>query len=137
MKLMELLKKLDINKNVFLIEGSNKVSKYYQEASMFILPSREEGFSMVMLEAMEYGIPLIASNTIGPLYLIKNKENGLLFEKGNITALAEKIILLIEDKNLKRKIVQNGLLTAEKYSLGNITKIWNERISRFSKEIAQ
>lgn len=137
MKLMELLKKLDINKNVFLIEGSNKVSKYYQEASMFILPSREEGFSMVMLEAMEYGIPLIASNTIGPLYLTKNKENGLLFEKGNITALAEKIILLIEDKNLKRKIVQNGLLTAEKYSLENITKIWNERISRFSKEIAQ
>ena len=69
--------------------------------------------------------------------MIKNKENGLLFEKGNITALAEKIILLIEDKNLKRKIVQNGLLTAEKYSLENITKIWNERISRFSKEIAQ
>lgn len=129
------IKEENLKEKVYLYEGNNNIEKYLKTASMFILPSREEGFSMAMLEAMESGVPLIASNTIGPSYLIKDKKNGLLFEKENIASLTEKILLLIEDRNLKNNIIEEGLKTAELYSVENITKIWNTKLEEFNQKI--
>jgi len=73
-----------------------------------VLPSLSEGLPRVLIEAMALGKPIIASNVGGIPELIKDNENGFLFEKGNSNELAEKLKILLNDRNLAIKMGQKG-----------------------------
>ena len=67
-----------------------------------------EAFGLVAVEAMEYGIPVIASNEGGIPEVVENGVNGLLVEKNNPISLAEAIIKLIDNTSLRIQMGQNG-----------------------------
>ena len=91
---------------------------YYKLFNQFILPSISEGLSQSLLEAMFLGVPVIATNAAGNPDLITDGENGLLFEDKDSKGLADKINLLIEDKDLSQKLSENGKQTAhENFSI--------------------
>jgi len=79
----------------------------YDAADMFVLPSINEAFGMVLLEAMASGLPVIASNSGACPEIIGNV--GVLFNQGDHIDLAEKIITLSFDKGLSRKLAKAGL----------------------------
>ncbi len=85
---------------------------YIKLFTINILPSTMEGLSQSLLEAMALGIPVIATAFAGNLDLIKNEENGLLFDHENIHQLAEKIELLIHQPGLRKKLATAGQKTA-------------------------
>ena len=62
-----------------------------------------EAFGIVQLEAMSFGVPVIASDIPGVRMPIKRTGNGYLFKKGNIDSLTDAIIRINEDKNLSKK----------------------------------
>jgi glycosyltransferase involved in cell wall biosynthesis len=71
-----------------------------------------------LLEAMAIGIPVIATAASGNLDLVKDGENGLLYENDNSRELADKIKLLLHDKNLQHRLIEAGKKTAlEDFSL--------------------
>lgn len=85
--------KLPIGVNVKFIGSVNRseLKKLYQESSLFVLPSIEDGFGMVIGEAMASGLPVICStNSAGP-DLINEGQHGLLTAPANVQDLAEKI----------------------------------------------
>lgn len=75
----------------------------YQKAYVFILPSVQEIFGMVLLEAMYFGLPVVSSHSAGAETLIKDKQNGLIVEKFNVADWVSVLYLLIEDKELALK----------------------------------
>ncbi|MCS7119888.1 MAG: glycosyltransferase family 4 protein [Nitrososphaerota archaeon] len=98
-----LVKSLDLKDNVKLIGPvpDEKLPALYSQCSIFALPSLYcESFGITLLEAMAAGKPVIASNVGGIPEVITDGLNGLLFRRGDIKDLAEKIIHLLSDRKL-------------------------------------
>lgn len=76
-------------------------SVFYRKAGMFVLPSRVEGMSNALLEAMSWGLPCVVSDIPGNRAVIDNNVNGLIVPVDNSAALAESIICLLDNPNLR------------------------------------
>lgn len=98
----------------------DEVLEYYKLFDVSVLPSTTEGLSQALLEAMALGVPVVATDSGGNSELIQDGENGFLFQDENLEEFAEKIRIVLEDVQLKKKIVQKGETTAlEKFSVEN------------------
>jgi glycosyltransferase involved in cell wall biosynthesis len=86
----------------------NSISKWLKAADIFVLPSQKEGTPNVLLEAMACGLPVIASKVGGIPELIQDNTEGLLFESGSKHDLKEKLIRLIQDKQLQKILAKNA-----------------------------
>jgi glycogen(starch) synthase len=78
-------------------------------ASCIAIPSRYEGFGLPLLEAMQAGVPLVASRIPVIDEIVSDGEDGLLFEFENPAALAEGIMRLLGDAGLRARLVGGGL----------------------------
>lgn len=125
-ELEKLSKKLGIEKNIKFegfVEESLKPF-YYRAADIFCLPSTAstESFGIVNLEAMACGIPIVASKIGGVPDVVKDGENGLLVHPGDSEALADAIIYLLENEEVREKMGRNGRGKVEDYSWGGIAE---------------
>ena len=82
--------------------------RFIQLADVFALPSFVEGLPISLLEAMAMGIPSISTNVYAIPEAVKNLETGILIEAGDSKALADAILKLKNDENLRKKISKNG-----------------------------
>lgn len=82
--------------------------KCFNCTDIFILPTYNECFPLVLLEAMQHQLPCIASREGGIPNIIEDKKTGFIIDKKNSEILAEKIILLLENKDLRREMGENG-----------------------------
>lgn len=96
--------------------GYENLKKVLAESAVLVLPSRAEGFGLVLLEAMSAGVPVVATNVGGIPEIIENEKNGLLVEKEDAAALAGAIVRVLEDEKLRNKLILEGRKTAEKFS---------------------
>lgn len=85
-----------------------------------------EGFGLSLIEARSQGCALISTKTNGGKKLIDDHENGLLVNINDENDLAEKIELLITDKNLRNKLISNGYLVAANYNIEKIAENWKD-----------
>lgn len=101
------------------------IKEKYLESSIYVMSSRFEGFGMVLIEAMACGVPCISFDCPhGPSYIIKDGEDGILVENGNIEKLADAMSLLIEDQ--EKRIAMGGAAKRNiaRYSQENIMQQW-------------
>ncbi len=116
---------LHLEQNVIFHDPVIDIEKKYLEASIMVLPSRSEGFGMVLIEAMACGLPCISFNCPhGPGDIIKNNEDGFLIENGNVEEFANKLILLIENKELRVTMGNTAKNNAKQYLPENIMNKW-------------
>jgi len=106
--LQALTSELGLDNNIRFEGISNHVEDYYKIADTFVLPSIFEGLPLVLLEALNAGVPIISSNIEGPVELINNEKNGFLFECGNHIELAQKITQLYHDETLRNIFASEG-----------------------------
>lgn len=93
----------------------NAQLKYiYESAYAFLLPSVQEIFGMVLLEAMYFGLPVVSSRSAGAGTLIQNNRNGLIVEQFNICAWKNAIQKLLEDEVLARNLGNEARKTIKK-----------------------
>lgn len=134
--LNKLIKELHLEDKVFL-EGyvpKEKIGKYLQKASIFLMASLTEGLPMVLLEAMSYGIPCIAFETdSGVNDIIKNGINGYVIKNRNMDEYIKKLTILMEDEDLRKKLGGNTSKTIEEFKSENVSKKWEELLKRGSK----
>lgn len=114
-KLENLAKKLGIGEKVKFLGfvPDDVLPEYMCKCHVLVLPSRWEPFGMVLLEAMACGRPVIGSRVGGIPEIIKDGENGFLFEPLDHRELAMKLELLREDEGLRKKLGANARRSVE------------------------
>ncbi len=84
------------------------LSQLYSQCVAFVLPSCNEGFGIVFLEAMHFGAPVIAAAERGALDVVQHEHTGLLVRYGDVVALDESIRRLLADPALRERLIANG-----------------------------
>ncbi|WP_304265731.1 glycosyltransferase family 4 protein [Phocaeicola plebeius] len=126
--MMDLIKKLRIGNNVILKQPTTEISKEYLNASIYVMSSRYEGLPMVLIEALNYGLPIVSfACPCGPKDVIGDNIGGILVEKKyNIKELSCAINRVIENKEERLKMGDEAVKKAQFYSEKIIMKRWTE-----------
>ena len=95
-------------KNVFFMGNIPKAGAYCSIADLFMLPSDYEGLPMVILEAMSFGKPVVASNVGGISEIVENDKNGYTVEN-DANLFAEKIKYILDNENVYEEFSKNTL----------------------------
>jgi glycosyltransferase involved in cell wall biosynthesis len=113
-----------------IIEGvmpHNRIALCYQRCSFFCFPTQGEPFGKAVIEAMACAKPVIATNIGGPKETVLNGKTGFLVPPGQPKILAEKILVLLEDDMLRRKMGRNARrVVLEKYSWPRIAEKYHQ-----------
>lgn len=116
------VEKLGLGKVVFFRGrvDEKKIKNFYLNCDVFALPAvvdrwgDTEGLGVVLLEAMSFGKPVIASKVGGITDIIRSGVNGLLVPEKNSDDLAKAIIKILLNQKLRKRLAKNGLLTVKK-----------------------
>ena len=106
---------LNLSDRVIFITGASDedLPAYYCLADVFVMPARDisgdvEGFGIVYLEALSYGLPVVAGRSGGAPEAIVDQESGLLANPDNVSDLSQKIFELLKDKGKADELVRKG-----------------------------
>lgn len=110
----------NLQNRVKLIGYDVDIEKYLDKSDYYVCASKIEGLPFNILEAMYAGKVIFCSDTKGSVDVIKDFENGILFENGNMKDFVSKFRIVNNDIVMQKKIRKNAIETAEKYLLKNI-----------------
>ena len=96
-----------------------ELSQLYKLSDIFLTASEIELQGISIMEAMASGLPVVASNSMAIPELVSNGINGYLFEPGNIREASDKILLLINDIDLRKKMGENSINLIKKHDFKN------------------
>lgn len=111
---------------------SQSLASEYPKYSLFVLPSRYEGFPLVLVEAMQCGLPCIGFSISGNTTVIDNGKNGVLVNKRTADDLAGAIVSTINSGNLKR-MSENALRSVDRYDKDKVMKMWTDLFEELSQ----
>lgn len=119
--------KLGITDNVIFAPATKNIEKEYINSSLFLFTSRYEGFALVLVEAMQCGIPCVSFDCpYGPSDIIDNGINGYLVKNGDVEEFAEATLKLIEDDELRKKMGKAAIEKSKQYLPKYIMPKWIE-----------
>ncbi len=117
-------------KNIFFYGrvSDHQLQSSYKSSKLFVMPSKGEGFGIVFLEAMRYGVPCIGGKHGGSPEVIKNGETGFLVKYGDIKNLAQKIEKIYcegeFEKSKRKRVILNTFKTEYVFSV--FKENWNK-----------
>ena len=114
-----------IGDSVKILQPAGNILDYYRSASIYVMPSRWEGFPMVLLEAMASGLPVVSFDCPnGPGEMIVHGENGYLIGDGDLGAFAEHLALLMANQDLRERLGQSACRIRGDYCWERIAPQW-------------
>jgi glycosyltransferase involved in cell wall biosynthesis len=137
--LRHMVLKHNLNDNVcFLgfIRGEEKYS-YIKAAKILVLPTLWESLPIVILEGMACGKPIVASNVGGIPFLINDGTNGYLIDPGDIQNLADKIVFLLQNKEILSNMGEANLIKIQNYRWEKIASDTFKIYSTFINSISE
>lgn len=111
--LEELINQFGLSNQVKFLGHISNLASLYNALDILVIPSENEAFSIVCLEAMVSRCPVIASEVGGLAELVKEGETGLLFPVGDSQTLSEKLYKLLSDDQLRAKLAKSAELFAK------------------------
>jgi len=121
--LVELARQLKINEKILFSGRQKNVGQWYRIFNYFVLPSVEEGFGLVLLEAAKYGIPIVATRAGGIPEILTDGETGLLVPPKDPESIFLALKRLFSDNDLAGKIGEKGKeMVLKKYDFKNYIK---------------
>jgi len=122
------IKKNQLEDNVIFagwLPSTEDVARVYNQSKILVMPSFNEGGPRVNLEAMACKVPVITTRVGAMIDIIKDGENGLFID-WDAEDIAEKIIRLLKDENLRKKIAENGYDTVQQFERKKAIKNYAE-----------
>lgn len=109
------IRELELQERVRLFGWQADLEPWFQRWSLFALPSVNEGFGMAALEAMVYGLPVVGMRSGALPELIVDRETGFLAEVGEPASLADHLVSLLEDAELRKRLGTAGRARAAQH----------------------
>lgn len=129
--LNQLIRELGIGNNARLLGFKENPYAYMKRSTIFVLSSVFEGFGVVILEAMVCGLPVIATRSYDGIEdIIENEKNGLLIPVADVRALADAMLKLLDNENLRNSLAEDGKKKAEQFSVDKIAEIYKRVLCR-------
>ena len=116
--------KNNLQERVHFIGMTNNVQKYYLQSSIYLLSSKWEGWGLVVIEAFEMGMPVIAFDITPMDLLITNGEDGLIVPQFDYYAFAAAMVKIAHDDKLRESMGKKAIETAKLYSEERIASEW-------------
>ncbi|TVZ10236.1 glycosyltransferase involved in cell wall biosynthesis [Cellulophaga sp. RHA_52] len=125
-QLPKLAEELGITRSVHFYAPVKNIAEKYQEASIYVMSSRYEGFGMVLTEAMAYGVPCVSFDCPhGPADIITHNKNGVLVPNDDCDKLANGLLQLIGDDGNRQKMGTAARRDVQRYSIEKIAMKWD------------
>lgn len=118
----------------FTLTGKLEKKKWIelsQESSIFINTTNFDNHPVSVIEAMALGLPIVSTNVGGIPYLIRDRENGLLFERGSQFEFVNAVRELLTNSELLSNLSKNSRESALNYDWKIVGNIWKEQIGNF------
>jgi len=128
---------IEINKDIIDFIGSIKkkeLPEYFSKVDIFVQMSLEEGFSIMILEAMASELPVVVSENTGTSEIIDNGKDGFVLKYGDVEGLYVILKLLVSDIDLREKIGKNAREKAKEYNWERYGERCIETYERIIKE---
>ncbi len=107
----ELTRELKMEQQIFFVGSQYDVQNYYSAASVLVHSSPAEGLPTVLLEAMSFGVPIIATNSLpGVPEILEGEKHGLVCNVGDFEGIAHALYTIITDHDVREKYIQSGSL---------------------------
>ena len=112
---------LDNHKDTIKIYlNQEDITRFYQVADLFVLPSVAEGLSNALLEAGMYGLPSVVTDVGGNAAIIENGKNGIVVPSEDSESLAKGILTLLDDSVLCKKMEEDARKAVQRYAIGKV-----------------
>ena len=120
------MKELGIDRKRCHLNGPTAdIQKEYVNSSVFAFSSRFEGFGMVLVEAMACGLPVVSfACPCGPKDIVRDGEDGFLVANGNVDDLAQQLIKLMADDNLRTAFAHRAYQNVQRFNMEHIALRW-------------
>ena len=118
------------------IPSDDVVAQLYQQADIFCLPSVQEGFGIVFLEAMASGLPIVATNATAIPEVVPHGQAGLLVAPGNVAALARALIELLRNPEQRATFGAFGQAHVEQFNWSRVTELFIAQVKPFVQRAA-
>lgn len=131
-KCVKLSEKLGISENIIFLGQvlNSNISDVLSRGRVFVCPSRNEPFGIVVLEAMAMGIPVIATDSGGVREIIENDKYGYIVPIEDSGAMAEKIIEFLENRDKCNDFSNRGLNRVKDFSIVNVIEQYDTIIKK-------
>ncbi|MDO5134598.1 MAG: glycosyltransferase [Eubacteriales bacterium] len=123
-------KRRNLEDRVHFIGYTNQPEKYYLNSSVFLLPSRWEGWPMVIMEAFEFGLPVIAYHTGAMDLIIDHEKTGLLPEAFDTHQFTQAMLKLAHDEDLRLEMHRNAIEKSGDFAIEHAVADWNDLFHR-------
>ncbi|MCL1947130.1 MAG: glycosyltransferase family 4 protein [Chitinivibrionia bacterium] len=135
----ENLVKMVVQKNleniIEIMPATKNIEKEYCKSSIYVLSSRHEPFGLVLLEAKSCGLPIVSFDCPnGPAEIIRDGIDGILVKNGDVEALSQAILKLIENPRLRRQYGQEAIKDVERFSPKRVFEMWEKLFADLIKE---
>ena len=105
------------------------IENIYPNHGIYVMTSRYEGLPLVLLEAKQYGLPIVSFNCpTGPSEIVLDGENGYLIDNFDTNEMSNKICELIENEELRESFSRNSMNDTEKFNKETILQQWVDLI---------
>jgi glycosyltransferase involved in cell wall biosynthesis len=114
-ELEELIARSNLKSKIGLAGWTDDVRPFLQKFDLFVSAARAEAFGLVIVEAMLYELPVIATRSEGATEIIENGESGVLVPNEDAEALAKAVLKLFDDENERERLSKNGRRRVEEH----------------------
>ncbi|MFK8907872.1 glycosyltransferase [Streptomyces sp. YS-3] len=120
-----------LNHHISLMGASSSLAAEWAKGSIAAVTSSEESFGMTIVEAMQCGLPVVATDCPhGPREIIKDGEDGLLVPTGDTGAIAKGLMALIDDEALRHSMGRAARVNIQRYTPQATARLYEDLVAR-------
>lgn len=117
--LRQLIAEAGLNRKIMSLGIRNDINDILNISDIYLQPSRTEGLSLSIMEALNYSLPVIGTRVGGIPEIVHEGGNGYLFEKENVEELADRIEILVNNREVREMMGRKSKVISSRFTLAN------------------